>query len=471
MPGSSLPVSPVIEDLVAYHWVPQPEATRLAVSLVDECVLGSRFAAELSRRMFAETGTRLFDWIDHISIPEQHAVVSQLWRLGFQLQDDHASQFWIHPAGMLPKIRVMPTNSMQLAIKVESVVDFIAAQRLYQVDVQGTALAPLRRAMVAAENGVEVWIIERHGSRAFEVAPDQKVPLEEIARYTEAFRLRRRDYDSDEEGFVFATQLIDSAIQALGKDRVCDLFFSAEREYWWRRNRAGRIQKSRQDSLGLGWANHDHHTYRSSRRCFSWLIGLLERMGFVCRERFYAGREAGWGAQVIEHPVTGVTIFADVDLSAEELSQDFAHEPLPARKELGTVGMWCALHGEAFLQAGMHHLECQFDFLASRDQLERVGIESMAPFTDYPYLKQSFTKGEVWTVNPERTKKLREANQISVEQEQHFNLHGALGSHLEILQRNDGYKGFNQQGINQIISATDPRHGTKSHTSNSTGAQ
>ena len=34
---------------------------------------------------------------------------------------------------------------------------------------------------------------------------------------------------------------------------------------------------------------------------------------------------------------------------------------------------------------------------------------------------------------------------------------GAIGSHLEILERNDGYKGFNQTGISQIIRRTDPR--------------
>jgi hypothetical protein len=32
-----------------------------------------------------------------------------------------------------------------------------------------------------------------------------------------------------------------------------------------------------------------------------------------------------------------------------------------------------------------------------------------------------------------------------------------LGSHLEILERNDGYKGFNQTGVSDIIARTDPR--------------
>jgi hypothetical protein len=33
----------------------------------------------------------------------------------------------------------------------------------------------------------------------------------------------------------------------------------------------------------------------------------------------------------------------------------------------------------------------------------------------------------------------------------------AAWSHLEDLERNDGFKGFNQAGVNEIIHATDPR--------------
>jgi hypothetical protein len=180
-------------------------------------------------------------------------------------------------------------------------------------------------------------------------------------------------------------------------------------------------------------------------------------MGFHCRERFYAGKEAGWGAQVIEQPQARVVIFADVDLSPEEVAADFAHEPLAEREHLGTVGLWCELHGEAFLEAGMHHLECQFDFDAARAQLAAVGIETMAPFTDFPHLRQAFTKGETWQVDPKRIQKLLCANQITPEQSDRFRHEGALGSHMEILERNDGYKGFNQTGISEIIMRTDPR--------------
>ena len=83
------------------------------------------------------------------------------------------------------------------------------------------------------------------------------------------------------------------------------------------------------------------------------LIALLEDLGFVCRERFYAGREAGWGAQVLEQEESEVVVFADVDLSAEEVSDDFAHAPLSPQEHFGTVGLWCLLHGEAFFEPGI----------------------------------------------------------------------------------------------------------------------
>jgi hypothetical protein len=105
----------------------------------------------------------------------------------------------------------------------------------------------------------------------------------------------------------------------------------------------------------------------------------------------------------------------------------------------------------------MHHLECQFDFDAARRQLEREGIEVMAPFTDFPHLHQAFTRGEIWRVAPDRIEHARKAELISVSEAARLVESGSLGSHFEILERNEGYKGFNQSGINQIIKATDPR--------------
>lgn len=458
MDTGTQPLAETIAKLTAHSWKPQPEPARLVHRLLNECLDLSPFGAWLSRRMLAETGTRLLDWIDHFALPSSDPVLAELSVVGYvESKSTSGESVWNHPEGLFPRLRVISGPARHLAIKVDSVTDFLFAQNLTDIPIAGAPWAPLRKAHVAQDRGIEVVVVERHGTLDFE--PSQASPdvCSIVALHYEQLLLRRRQFERDADGFAEANRLIDAAIAELGCDRACELFFKAERQYWQQRNRAGRIQLARQATLGLGWANHDHHTYRSSRETFVPLIAFLEKLGFQCRERFYAGREAGWGAQVIEHPVTGVTIFADVDLSPEELAQDFSHEPLPPRAELGTVGLWCALHGEAFLQAGMHHLECQFDFSATRDQLKAVGIETMPPFTDFPYLRQAFTRGEQWQVQPERVERLRAAGRITEAQAQQFLLQGALGSHLEILQRDDGYKGFNQNGINEIISATDPR--------------
>jgi hypothetical protein len=160
----------------------------------------------------------------------------------------------------------------------------------------------------------------------------------------------------------------------------------------------------------------------------------------------------------LEQPTAGVVIFADVDLSPDEVMDDFSHGGLSPRQALGTVGLWCALHGEAFLEAGMHHLECQFDFDALKQQLEGgAGVKVMKPFTNFPHLRQAFTEGEVWPVREERIARLLSASRITSEQASQFREKGALGSHLENLERNQGFKGFNQTGISEIIARTDPR--------------
>lgn len=440
-----------------FDWQRHPNAATTIGGLLAEALGTVPQAAELSSRMLAETGTRMVDWIDHFCLPADHDSVPLLLNLGYtptQLADECV---WNHLGGLFPPIRVADFSSMRLAIKVDAVADFLFVHQVGEAEIIGAPLSPLRMARVWSEIGCELWVVERHGEPEFEPSD---IPAEQIGlalEHAEAFQFRRRDFDSDGEGFERAGELVRAASADLGVDWACDLFFAAERKYWESRNRAARVQKARQDRLGLGWANHDHHTYRSSRECFTRLVVLLEQLGFVCRERFYGGAEAGWGAQVLEQPNCGIVIFADVDLSPDEVTGDFAHDGLSPAKQLGTVGLWCKLHGEAMLQAGLHHLECQFDFAAARDQLAGEGIGTMPPFTDFEYLKQAFTEGEVWPISPKRIERALADQMIDDTQAQSFWERGAIGSHLEILQRDDGYKGFNQTGISEIILKTDPR--------------
>ena len=114
--------------------------------------------------------------------------------------------------------------------------------------------------------------------------------------------------------------------------------------------------------MGLGWGNHDHHTFRCSRENFTRTISILEKIGMNPRERFYAGDQAGWGAQVMQHSVCDIAVFADVDLTPDERDGDFAHDGLRWLDSLGTVGLWVGLHGESILSAGLHHLAVRVDF-------------------------------------------------------------------------------------------------------------
>jgi hypothetical protein len=109
------------------------------------------------------------------------------------------------------------------------------------------------------------------------------------------------------------------------------------------------------------------------------------------------------------------------------------------------------------LGAGLHHLAGRFDFEAVRDQLAESGVEMMRPFSDFSYLRQAFTRGEQWQVAPDRLERLVASGQIDGAQRARFAEKGAIGSHLENIQRGEGFKGFNQQRVSDIIRRTDPR--------------
>ncbi len=458
MSQSATITQPSSADRSKHEWAPLPEVGSLVLEVCESFRSGSPAIQNFADRLHAETGTRLIDWVDHFELPHDRSLEQRMVALGFTESAADGRAHFVHPGALLPRVTFVKDNVRRMFLRVESVADFLHANPGFdRKRVDGQPGSALRRACIDASNNVELWVIERHGHPADGLSDIAGDTLRRVLAHEEAFRLRQREFADDAAGFQHAGELIAAATSDLGRDSACDLFFAAEREYWQSRNHASRVQKARQDALGLGWANHDHHTYRSGRSQFSRLIAVLEQLGFTCRERFYAGREAGWGAQVLEHTGTGVVIFADVDLSPEEVAGDFSHEPLPNRDHLGTVGLWCRLHGEAFLQAGMHHLECQFDFDAAREQLAALGVASMKPFTDLPFLRQAFTKGEWWSVDEHRIASLLSEGLISQEQAQQFREKGALGSHLEILERDHGYKGFNQTGINEIIRDTDPR--------------
>jgi hypothetical protein len=104
----------------------------------------------------------------------------------------------------------------------------------------------------------------------------------------------------------------------------------------------------------------------------------------------------------------------------------------------------------------MHHLEAQFNFDHLNESLKGFNIEMMEPFSNFDHLKQAFTKGEQWVVQEERIGALLQNGSISEEMAKKFSEDGAVGSHLENLQRRLGFKGFNQQAVSGVIKELNP---------------
>lgn len=444
-----------------FDWPLAFDAEKFLRQRVETFLEANTFARRLSHRMRDETGTDFFEWIDHLVLsPEDE---ESLRRVGFvpefEVETPNDERVLHHPRATLPRAMLCAAskqNPSSIALRPESVGDFAARNNL-SGEIEGAPLSRYRRLTVSEENGTRLEAVERHGYHGF--VSDQLRPgqLEAMLKAKELWRTRKRVFQTDDEGFALANRLLDKGLALVGRDMTCQMFFEEERAFWESRNRAARIQKFRQNRLGLGWGNHDHHTFRCSREHFVDLNEFLLRLGFEKRERYYAGAEAGWGAQISEQPVVGIVVFSDVDLMPDELRVDFSSQKLPTSARLGTVGLWVGLHGESFLDAGMHHLEARFDYRLLREQLKDEGVNTMNPFSDFEFLRQAFTEGERWPVSRERAERLLAEKLITREQCDKFIREGAIGSHLENLQRHGGFKGFNQKSVSAIIAATDPR--------------
>jgi hypothetical protein len=452
----------VLQPPENFNWPLAYEAEALLARYIEAFLTRNSFAARLARRMYNETGTEFFEWTDHLVVSAEHAEAFRAVGFVSELTEvPEGSLVLAHPHAMLPRVLIdtraeSTVFPFSLAVRPEFLADFMGRHGLTGL-IHGRSCARLRVLTVSEENGARLQAVERLGYRGFVVHDPVPGFADAVLAVRELWRARKRDYEDDAAGCRQAFELLEQAIKRVGRDVACELFFAEERDFWMFRNRAGRVQKRRQDQLGLGWANHDHHTFRCSRRYFPELVRFMEQLGLEKRERFYAGAEAGWGAQVMESASVGIVVFADVDLQPEEVNEDYANQRLAEVDFVRTVGLWCGLHGDSFLQAGMHHLEARFNHPLLKEQLAAAGIATMKPFSDFPFLKQAFTEGERWAVEPHRVDTLVKKGLITAAQAAGFIKDGAIGSHLENLERKGGFKGFNQKAVSAIIAATDPR--------------
>jgi len=434
-----------------FDWGLYPDLERFVVGKVGSFLAHHEFAKGLSGTILDKTSTRFVDWVDHIVLPESEVSSRELEALGLEVihsqGDPDDATIYKHKSSYLFPILISSKKKTEVALKPEEI-DGLLQHVGSGVEAEGEPFSRFRRAVIKTEGGYVLSAVERRGYDGFVVQEGDD--LTDYLRAGSEFYRRQRRFNDEEDGMAYFEKLVRKTITEIGSGRAADAFFRSERAYWQMRNKAGQIQKARQDSMGLGWGNHDHHTYRSSRSNFTKMITVFEELGYVCRERYYAGEKAGWGAQILEHPVCDIVVFADADLTPDEKEIDFAHRKFSGdERKLGTVGLWVGLHGESILEAGMHHLEAS--------DLRSYGISMMPPFSYFAFLKQAFTVGERWSVDVKRLDKLLADGFISREQYDGFATEGAIGSHMENLEREQGFKGFNRASVSKIIMETDPR--------------
>ncbi len=442
-----------------HDWQCHPKAESLIMDVLEQCCMHNHKIHQLQQDLLRVTSTRLFDWLDHVIVGHSAQMEKDLEECGFvALHATTTYRVFHHPGAQLPAVVVKDhaPNILGIAVGVDSIADYLMV-RGQATEIEGTPFSGYRRSCVSTEQGISLWIVERRGTRIMEPTYHEPPYLEKYFTAFEKWKTRTRDIENENIAMTKTIALAEELVTLVGQDLAAWIVLECEREYWQSKNTAGQIQKNRQDRMGMGWANHDHHTFRSSRSRFSQLVRLFEILGFHCRERYYTGKEAGWGAQIMEHNNSRLVLFLDVDLTPEEIEIDFAHQPLNETSHLGTIGLWTSLHGDSILKSGMHHLEAQFMFEELTKDLAHSGIGMMEPFSNFSYLRQAFTAGEVWHVDPKRLTNLLEANLITQEQFDKFSKYGAVGSHMENLQRREGFKGFNQKNVSQIIKKTDPR--------------
>jgi len=433
------------------EWTAQPDAEAALRGWIADALARNAAADAFRERLLDGCAIRLRDIVDHVQFADD-ATPARIQSAGWH---EDAAGVWRNPTGLFPAY--VQGHRDIVWLRVESVDTFLAAQGLAAA-VEGAPLAPLRKAIAWPGHGLAFGVIERNGFGGFSVQPDDPSERRMARIVLQRFRARRRQFDTVEQGLAHTEALVDAAIADLGSpNRACALWLSAEREYWLARCQAGQLQLARQNRQGVGWANIDHHTYDSSRAHYRHTIRILEKLGYELREMLYAGDMAGWGSQVLEQPAIGSTIFADVDLAPHEVDLDFAHEKLPALDRHRRAGILCALHGESILEQGLNHVACFHDQAMLRAQLADLGIRTMPPFSDMPHLYQELTFGDWAAVDPARVDRLEADGHLPPEEAERIRTEGAIITHLENIERNHGYKGFNKPGIDGVLRKLDPR--------------
>ena len=202
------------------EWECQPEAWSFLQDALQEFCEQSPVIADWRDRLLRETGTRLVDWIDHLTLREAVVSDDQLVRLGFQ--PSSAANGWCHAQGLFPTIhRPQDDGEVGVAMKVQSVDDFC---RLHDTQDSPSLVAVANLRIVAVQRSPDAtfWVVERHGNLG--MVPSLATDVQRQMIVDGARLMRERIRADGQAGFDHARQAFDVVADKLGRDWACDLF-------------------------------------------------------------------------------------------------------------------------------------------------------------------------------------------------------------------------------------------------------
>src|SRR5258708_34384260 len=117
----------------AFDWPLAFPAEDLLRKWINSFVQHHSWARQLSNCLHQDTGTDLFEWVDHLAISDKE--VFELREVGFlpeKVKAPAGVEVWFPPEAMLPRGLVMPDGGRngvptRRVIRVESLMDFMSA--------------------------------------------------------------------------------------------------------------------------------------------------------------------------------------------------------------------------------------------------------------------------------------------------------------------------------------------------------
>ncbi|MBX3316182.1 MAG: hypothetical protein KF902_04880 [Phycisphaeraceae bacterium] len=407
-------------------WQPHPNATNHIQQLLHSVIDAVPLASQVAARLTTTLGVRLSDLTDHVVVPQSDAARNELLTLGFcHRPQPGAPNAYTHDAALLPTVILSPGNRTRLAIRVDSIVDFLTAWHLGpDHTISGAPGSPFRIAQIGVCGHSEFAAVERHGYRGLVPPPVDPAKILCARIHAESFQRRPRTTPAETDQLTTLAALVETTISDIGQDWTCDIFFSAERDYWRRRCTAATAEHAAREEVGIGWPDRDSHAYFCSARTFAPLVAIMERLGLHRRE-WIDSPDNLYRVLVMEQPVADIVALIHTDSDSDS--------PLASpHTSSGPISSWCAAHRESPLSAGMQRLAC-------RASLHRPSPDSGLParpadhlLAELPFFKSALAPNPVQdparcgTSTPTRNQ-------------------------LERIERNDGYRGFNREAIRAIV--------------------